>query len=130
MTTNATSNYSSTWLFNGAAIGVCMVIDFPEITTDKIPTTNHASGGVREYIPSGLVGLGEVTMSVIAASGVKSTITTALANKTVATNVITNGVDTFTFSGFILSAKPESADAESPDANKFTVVVAATGALT
>ena len=129
MTTTATTNYGSTLTFNGAVIGDCMVIDFPEISTGKVEITNHAGGGVSEYIPSGVVTLGEITLSVLAKAGVKSILTTALSNKTIATCIVANAVDTFTFSGFILSVKPESADATGPDANKFTVVIAATGAL-
>jgi len=130
MTTVATSNYGSTWTFNGAVVGPCVVQDFPEISTGKIETTNHAGGGVSEFIPSGVVTLGEITMSVIAQAGILTTLKAALANKTIAPNIIGNAVETFTFNGFIMSVKPESADATSPDANKYTVVVAATGALT
>lgn len=130
MTTTAISNYGSTLTFSGAAIGACIVIDFPELTTDKIETTNHAGGGVREYIPSGLIGLSDITLSVITAASVLSAIKTYMQNKTVATAVVTNGVDTMTFSAFFTSVKSEAADAQSPDANKVTVVLSPTGGLT
>ena len=130
MTTTATSNYGSTLTFSGASIGACQVIDFPELTTDKMETTNHAGGGVREYIPSGLIGLGDITLSVITAASVVSALKTYMTNKTVATTVVANGVDTMTFSAFFTSVKPEGADATSPDANKVTVVLSPTGGLT
>ena len=130
MTTAATSNYGSTLTFGGVTIGACMVIDFPELTTDKMEITNHAGGGVREYIPSGLIGLGDITLSVIAASGVVSALKTYMVNKTVNTAVVANGQDTMTFSAFFTSVKPEAADATSPDANKVTVVLSPTGGLT
>lgn len=130
MPTTATSNYGSTFTFSGASIGACIVIDFPELTTDKLETTNHAGGGVREYIPSGLLGLGDITLSVVIAANVVSALKTYMQNKTVATAVISNGVDTMTFSAFFTSVKSEGADAQSPDANKATVVIAPTGGLT
>jgi hypothetical protein len=44
--------------------------------------------------------------------------------------VIANGVETMTFSSFILSYKVEDADATGPDADRVTVVVRPTGAIT
>jgi len=130
MPTTATSNYGSTLTFNGATIGACVVIDFPEISTDKIETTNHAGGGVREYIPSGLRALGDFTLSVIDATGILSALNTYLINKTVATAVLSNGTTTLTFSAFFTNIKPEAADATGPDANKLTCTLAPTGGIT
>jgi hypothetical protein len=130
MATIASSNYGSTFTFSGSAVGACVVIDFPELTTDKMETTNHAGGGVREWIPSGLIGLGDITLSVITAASVVSALKTYMQNKTVATAVVSNGVDTMTFSAFFTSIKPEAADATGPDANKLTVVLSPTGGLT
>jgi hypothetical protein len=130
MTTTATTNYGSTFTFNGSSIGACQVIDFPEISTGEIETTNHAGGGVAEYIPDGVLRLGEMTLSVIIAAGVVTTLDTAIDNKTVANAVVGNGIDTMTMSAFIKSVKVESADATSPDADKATVVVRPTGTIT
>lgn len=130
MTTTATTNYGSTLTHGGVTIGVCMVVDFPEISTGKAVTTNHAGGGVAESIPNGLITLGDITLSVILAAGVLGAINTKIVNKTVATTVISNGVDTMTFLGYFLSVKAEAADATGPDANKATVVIASTGGIT
>ena len=130
MPTSASSNYGSTLTFGGVTIGACMVIDFPELSTDKIEITNHAGGGVREHIPSGLLGLGDITLSVITAAGVLSALKTYMQNKTINTAIVANGVDTMSFSAFFTSVKPEGADAQSPDANKVTVVLSPTGAIT
>lgn len=130
MTTAATSNYGATLTHGGVAIGACMVIDFPEIITDKAETTNHAGGGVREYIPSGLIGLGDITISVILVAGVLSAIYTKMQNKIIASTVINDGIETKTFSGFFLSIKEEAADATGPDASKATVVITCTGGIT
>lgn len=124
-----TSNYGSTWTFNGASYKV-IVTGFPEVTTDEIDTTNHSSGGFAESIPSGLVRVGNVTMEVLEESGNYSTLQTAMTNKTVANSVIENNLTTLTGSSYIKSVKLEDADAQSPDANKMTVVLAMTGTLT
>jgi hypothetical protein len=126
----ATTNYGATYTFNGSSIGDCYVIDFPEISTGVINTTNHASGGVAEAIPSGVLTLGQITLSVEDAASVLSTLDTAIDNKTIANSVLGNGINTLTFSSFIVSVKPEAADAQSPDADKLTVVVQPTGAIT
>lgn len=128
--TTAASNYASTLTFNGATIGACMVIDFPELTTGKIEITNHAGGGVAEFIPSGVLTAGDITLSLIDASGVFSALKTYMTNKTIATTVLTDGIKTLTFSAFFTSVKPEAADATSPDAVKLTVVLSPTGAIT
>ena len=125
------TNYGSTITFAGVTIGKGQVHDYPEVLTAKVDVTNHGSGGVAEFIPSGLVTLGEITLSILLESGIFSAIKTYITNKTTGTVVISGGgVDTMTFTGFFLSIKRETADATSPDADKATVVIAATGGLT
>jgi hypothetical protein len=126
---SGTSNYGSTWTFNGASYK-CIVTGFPELTTDEIDTTNHSSGGYAESIPSGLIRVGNITMAVLEESGNFSTLQTAMVNKTVANSVIENNLTTLTGSSYVKSVKQEDADAQSPDANKMTVVLAMTGTLT
>lgn len=121
-----TSNYGSTWTFNAASYK-CIVTGFPELTTDELDSTNHSSGGYAESVPSGLVRVGNITMSVLEEAGNFATFQTAMVNKTVANSVIENNLATLTGSSYILSVKQEDADAQSPDVNKLTVVLAATG---
>jgi len=127
--THALTDYPGTCTFAGNAIGQYLIIDYPEIKTDKIEMTNHGSGGVREYIPNGLVGLEDITLSVLLATGTITTLDTALDAKTIGTVVLHNPHTTMTFSGFIQSVKVESADATSPDVSKATVVISPTGAI-
>ena len=130
MPTTATTNYGMTFTFNGSSIGSCQIIEYPEVSTGVVETTDHAGGGVAEFIPSGVLTLGQITLSVICsvASNV-TTLDTAMDNKTVANSVISNGVNTATFSSFIQSIKIESADATGPEANKMTVVIQPTGTI-
>lgn len=126
----ATTNYGSTFTFNGAVVGKCIVIGFPELATEGADTTNHSSGGFGESIPNGLIRISDLTMSVLNEAGVYLALRTFMVNKTIATAIIANGVDTLTGSAFVLSVKLEDADAQSPDANKLTVVLACTGSWT
>lgn len=123
----AVTNYGSTFTFNSTTIGKCIVVGFPEFATDAADTTNHSSSGWGENIPNGLIRMGELTLSVLNESGVYSALRTLMVNKTVATAVISNGIDTITGSAWVKNVKMEDADAQSPDANKLTVVLQATG---
>lgn len=124
-----TTNYASTFTKGGTTIGKCVVIDFPELSTDKIETTNHASSGKREYIPSKLVDAGDITLSILAETGKLSTLVTDMNAGTVSAMVVASPLDTLTFSGWIQSLKEEQADAQSPDAVKITAVIVVTGGV-
>jgi hypothetical protein len=123
----AVSDYGSTFTFNGSSIGKCIVVGFPEVSDGGVETTNHSGVGYAESIPSGLKRIGDLTLSVLNESGVYSALRTLQNNKTVATAVVGNGIDTITGSGWIKSVKGEDADATDPKANSLTVVVACTG---
>lgn len=126
----AVTNYGSLFTFNGASIGKCIVTGFPEVVMGDAETTNHSGSGYAESIPDGLVRIGDLTLSILNETGVYTAIRLLMTNKTVATAIVTNGIDTITGSGWIKSVKAEDADATDPDANKLTVVVACTGAWT
>lgn len=117
------SDYGSTITKGGTMVGKCIVIDFPEMATDKINTTNHAGGGFSSGIPSGLINVGDITLMVLMEAGVFAGVVDEMLAKTVSEVVITNTVDTITGDGFYLSIKEESADAQSPNAVRASVVV-------
>ena len=123
----AVTNYGSTFVFNSTSIGKCIVVGMAEFTTEGADTTNHSSGGFGESIPNGLIRMSDLTLSVLNESGVLAALRTLMVNKTVATATITNGLDTIAGSGYVKSVKVEDADAQSPDANKLTVVLGCTG---
>src|SRR5687768_3805736 len=97
----ATTNYGSTFTFNGAVVGKCIIIGFPELTTEGADTTNHSSGGFGESIPNGLIRISDLTMSVLNEAGVYLALRTLMVNKTIATAIIANGVDTLTGSAYV-----------------------------
>lgn len=127
MATEAYSNYASTLTFAGAEVGKCLIVDFPELNTPRINTTNHASGGWSEAIPSGLINVGDITLSVIVTDTVLAAIRTAMLARTIDEIIVGDVVETITADGFYVSAKKEAADAQSPDVIKATIVMAFTG---
>jgi hypothetical protein len=126
----AESDYGSTLTFGGVSIGKCIVIDFPELSTDKINITNHAGAGWSEGIPSGLINTGDITLMLLLETGTLSGITADILAKTVDQVSIANNIDAMVFDGFYLSCKPEAADAQSPDALRASVVITPTGTIT
>jgi len=124
------SDYGSTLTFAAQAIGKCIVIDFPELATDKIDTTNHASGGYSEAIPSGLLRIGDITLMVLCEAGKFGAIKDFMEAKTTGAIVVANPLDSFSGTGFFVSIKEEAADAQAPNAVRASVVMAFTGTLT
>lgn len=125
----AESNYASTFTKGGTEIGKCIVIDFPELSTEKINVTNHASGGKTQYIPSKLIDAGDITLSILVEATELSDIYSDMEAESIEQCIVANPVDTMTFSGWYQSVKEEAADAQSPDAVKLTVVLAITGGV-
>lgn len=126
----AESNYGSTFTKGGSAPAPAIVVDFPELSMGKLNATTHASGGETDYIPSGLLDAGDITLSLMLETGDLAAMKTDMAAGTVSSVVVSNGLDTMTGSGFYTSIKPEGADAQNPDIVKATVVVAFTGGIT
>ncbi|HEY6020149.1 MAG TPA: hypothetical protein VIY48_09680 [Candidatus Paceibacterota bacterium] len=124
------TDYGSTLSFAGSSVGDCKVIDFPELATEMIDTTNHASGGYAEQIPSGLIRVGDITLEVLMEAGMLAAIQAKIVAKTSGAIVVTNEIDTFTGTGYYKSIKEESADAQAPDAVRATVVMSFTGSIT
>jgi hypothetical protein len=123
-----TSNYGSTLTFNSSAVGPCIVTAFPEVVMDDADTTAHDGTGYASSIPTGLVRVGDLTLSVLAEASTYTTLRAHQTNLTVAAVAITNTLETITGDGWVKSVKVEDADATDPDALKLTVVFACTGA--
>lgn len=130
MTTGTSSDYGGTFQFPSGTAYPSMVLDYPELTMAGVEITNHAGGGVTEYVPSGLLDVGEFALSILGQHGTLNTLKTAQVAKTVALCVLTNPIDTMLFNGMLTSVKEEAADATSPDAVRITLSVRPTGAIT
>ena len=123
----ADSDYGTTLTKGGVTVGRAMVIDWPELATDEINTTNHASGGWSEKIPSGLINVGDITLMVLVEANLYGTVIAEMEAKTISAVVLSDAQDTFTANGFYKSVKKEAQDAQSPNAIRASVVISFTG---
>ena len=123
----AVSNYGLTLTKGGQPVGKCKVINNPEVSTEKISSTHHGSGGWAESIPSGLITVGDIELEVICEATTFYDVVAEMEAQTISSVVITDAVDTFTCNGYYLSAKKSGADADNPDLVKATVKIAFTG---
>jgi hypothetical protein len=126
----AGSDYGSLLTFGGDPLGLCIVTGFPEVVMDEADTTCHDGSGFASSIPTGLVRVGDITLSVLAESGTWDAILALQVAKTVDAVSISNTIDTIAGDGWIRSVKVEDADATDPNAIKLTVVIACTGSWT
>ena len=99
-----------------ATIGQLVSIDPPEMMKDAIESTNHASGGVRQFISGGL---GEVGQFKATLNYVKANIATLYTDLQAGTvgryQVAFDSVNAQQFGALVTSIKPLAADAKSPD---------------
>lgn len=128
--TDAVINYGTVVTRGGSPVGHCLVIEWPEIKSGKVEATAQDSGGVRQYIPDGLVGLEEFTLSLIPASGIIATLVADQKAGTISTWTLEDDTETASFSAFVISLQKEQADSQSPDVVKYTVTLAPTGGIT
>lgn len=112
-------------------IGEVVSIDPPELVNEAIESTNHSSGGWKEFISGGLKELTEFTATI----NFVDVDITALYNLAVAGTPKNyqivfpdNGNTTWTFAALVVSVKPLSADAQSPEALQAEVKFQPTGA--
>ena len=132
MTTEAVTNYGTLLKKDTTVLGEVVSIEPPELMNEAVEATNHSSGGWREFISGGLNELGEFTATVNFTSGV--TISGFEAD------VIAGTVDSYSltfpntavwsFDALPTSFKPDTADAQTPDALTATITLRPTGATT
>jgi hypothetical protein len=115
------------------AIGQVVSIDPPEFIAEVVESTNHNSGGYKEFVSSGLKELTEFSAIINFIS----------ADVTVFTGLITSGVATnfqltfptatptvWNFSAIVKKVKPMTADAQSPEAMQAEITFQPSGAPT
>jgi hypothetical protein len=97
-------------------IGELVAIDPPEMIQGEIESTNHGSGGKREFISSML---GEVSSFKATVNYIKANIATLYSALTLGTNsryqVAFDSLNAMQFGAIVTGIKPLGADAKSPD---------------
>jgi len=125
---------SSTISGTYATVGILLDVNIPEISTDKLNKTSHASGGKTEYTASGLVDMGDFDVVMKSSQSMLSGTYADLGAGTVSFYKITYpsglSMNPWVFQGFPIKIKPGNADAQNPDIMKVTVTYSPTGGLT
>jgi len=111
-----TTNYGTILSDSDGAIGQVVSIDPPEYMHPAIESTNHSSGGVRQFEASGLREMAEFKATVNFVPADITTMTTDMVAGTKKAYVITFP-NTYRerFSALVTSIKPMTADAKKPD---------------
>lgn len=114
-------------------VGEILSIDPPEYLAEAIESTNHSSGGVKEFISGGLTELGEFKCSVnfdkTTISGFYADIKAGTVGK-YSIDFPDTGNTKWKFDALVISLKPGSADAQSPETLQAEVGFQPTGGLT
>lgn len=130
----AYSNYGVILKKGATTVGALTNIDFPKISTGAIESTNHASSGVREWIPDGLLEAEKFTATIVATLAGYNLIKSDLDAGTFATYNIDftagSGITDWSFSCAPLSIELGSADAQSPELLEMTVEFRPSGTIT
>lgn len=99
-----------------ATIGELVSIDPPEIIQAAVEATNHGSGGIREFVTSGLREVAEFKATLNYVKANIATLYTDLAAGTKSRyQVAFDSLNAIQFGALVTSIKPMTADAKSPD---------------
>ena len=128
------SNYGINLKRDGTLLGEITNLAFPEISTESVEKTNHASGGVREYIPSRLKNVAEFTVTLNTTQTLVDTINDDIDAFTVSAFLIefpaVLALNGWSFQAFPLSLALQDSDAQTPDVLSANVTLRPTGAVT
>jgi hypothetical protein len=100
-------------------IGEIVNLDPPSIVTGAIEKTHHGSGGYRQWIPDGLIGLEQFTVTLNLTADILDAMYEDMKDKLVALYKIVYpdglSVEDWSFGAFPVSIDVLSSDAKSPD---------------
>lgn len=115
----AISNYGTLLKKATTSIGEVVSIDPPEYMNPAIETTNHSSGGVRQFVSSGLREMAEFKVTINYLIANIATLTSDLvAGTKAAYTILYPDNSTQRFSAIPTSIKPQPADATKPETLK------------
>lgn len=115
-------------------LGEITNLGLPPISTEALEKTNHSSGGVREYIPSGLKEVGEFAFDLNITQASMNTILVDIDNGTISEYTIEYPADLslsdWVFNAFPITYAAGDADAQAPGVLSANVGFRATGNVT
>lgn len=137
MTTAAKTNYGTVLKVGDggspetfSVIGEIVSMDPPELVHEAVEVTNQSSGGWREFVPGGLKELSEFTVTVNFTEDTITSLYTDVVSGTQRNYQIAfpdDGATTWAFAALVVSVKPLSVDAASPEALQAEVKFRPTG---
>lgn len=123
MTTGTYSGYGSVFQYPSGTVYPALVVDYPEYMDDLAEITNDTSGGVQEFIYTGLQKTSPFTISVLARPGAYTTFKAFETSKSTNCAVLSDSVEMETFNALVKSVKKEPNDQQKPDAVKLTITL-------
>lgn len=131
----ATKSYGTVLKKGSTVVGEIVSTGVPEYKTEKAETTNHSSGGVRTFIPSGLKEIGEFELTLNATGSLVAGIYADMNAETVSVYTVSYPTSTsgsltdWSFNAFPVSVKIQEAKADKPEQIQVKVKYQATGSL-
>lgn len=125
-----TTNYGTLLKKATTSIGELVSIDPPEYSNPAVESTNHSSGGVRQYLSGKLREMSEFKATINYDMANIATLVTDLVAGTKAAYTITYPDNsTQRFQAIPISIKPLTADAQKPDVHKAEITFRPTDSL-
>lgn len=121
--TGSYSNYGSVFQYPSGTAYAALVVDYPEYTDTLAEITNNQSGGLQQFIYTGLQKASPFTISLLGQPGIYETFKGYQTSKSKNCAVLSDSVEIETFNGLISNVKKEPSDQQNPDAVKITVTV-------
>ena len=110
------TNYGTLLKKATTSIGELVKIDPPEYTNPAIESTNHGSGGVRQFISGGLREMSEFKATInYDMANIAPIVTDLIAGTSAAYSVVFPDASSMRFKAIPTAIKPLSADATKPD---------------
>ena len=110
------TNYGTLLKKATTSIGELVKIDPPEYTNPTVESTNHSSGGVRQFISGGLREMTAFKATInYDIANIATLVTDLVAGTKAAYTILFPDASSMRFSAIPTSIKPLSADAQKPD---------------
>jgi hypothetical protein len=125
-----TTNYGTLLKKATTSIGQLVSIDPPEYSNPAVESTNHSSGGVRQFISGKLREMSEFKATInYDMANIATLVTDLVAGTAAAYSIVYPDNSSQRFSAFPTAIKPLTADAQKPDVHKAEITFRPTDSL-
>lgn len=124
------TNYGTLLKKASTSIGELVSIDPPEYSNPVVESTNHSSGGVRQFISGKLREMGEFKATInYDMANIATLVTDLVAGTKAAYTILYPDNSSQRFQAIPISIKPMTADAQKPEALKAEITFRPTDSL-